>query len=380
MFQKSWLYKCLWINFFKLFNRTQVVTLFLGLAFLGGCGAEEEAKAPEPIRHIKHMKLSAKPVNQSRVISGVISPVVKSNVAFEIGGRILKLNVSVGDRIEKGAVIAELDPQTFQLNLDSAQGSLQSAHAQLADAVKKFEQQSQLYKKKFTTKTNYDSAMATLESAKSTVAIEQSKVEIAKRDLKNTKLLAPFTGAVSEKFFDAFEEVSTGNPIIELHTEGRYEVDVSLPETLVNDIHVGDKVSVKLTIGNHELMEGYVKDIGSRAGQANAFPVTVGLSKDGVGLRPGMSVEVKFEFAQTLEGQTFNIPLAAIITSGEKDKSYVFVYNTKEKFVERRDVQVVNIRDNVLIITGNVKEGDIIAVAGLSFLVDKMPVRLLNDQ
>ena len=54
------------------------------------------------IRHIKHMTLRAKPVQQKRVIAGIVSPVVRSNVAFEINGQITDLQVSVGARVKKG--------------------------------------------------------------------------------------------------------------------------------------------------------------------------------------------------------------------------------------------------------------------------------------
>lgn len=351
-----------------------------GCLFLTACQEPPQEESKEVIRRIKHMTLKLKPTNQARVIAGVVSPVVQTNVSFEIAGQIQKLNVSVGDRIKKGDIIAELDPQTYELNLQSAEGALKSAQASLADANKKFVQQSELYKKKFTTKTNYDTALATLESAKSQVSIEQSRVDIAKRDLKKTKLRAPFDGAISEKSSDVFEEVTAGKTIVVLHTEGNFEVDVSVPETLVNEIHVGDQVELKLSLGEGAPFKGYIKDIGSQAGQANAFPATIALNEKVAGLRPGMSVEVTFEFAQNQESETFNVPLSAVTPSESPDKEYMFVFNKDKQYVERRDVTVVNIRDNLLIVKGNVKEGDIVATAGLSFLVDKMPVRLMNGK
>ena len=175
------------------------------------------------------------------------------------------------------------------------------------------------------------------------------------------------------------KEVTAGKTIVVLHTEDNFEVDVSLPETLVNEVHVGDEVSVKLSIGDAPPSKGIVKEVSSQAGQANAFPVTIGLLNGLKGIRPGMSVEVAFSFDQKQEGPTFNVPLAAVTPSGEQGKDYVFVFNPAKNHVERRVVQVVNIRDNILIIAGDVKEGEIIAVAGLSFLHDKMAVRLLGQ-
>lgn len=357
--------------------------LLLPLLTLVGCSNEPEKPQAEVIRSIKHMTLQAQETRQTRLIAGVVKPVVESNVAFEIGGQITKLTVSVGDRVSSGDLIAELDPQTYQLKLQSAEGSLQASKARLLDAEKKFAQQSKLFEKKFTTKTNYDTALSTLVAARSDVSIQESQVSIARRDLTKTKLLAPFSGAISEKHVEVFEEVTAGKAIVTLHTEGNYEINVSLPETLVNVVNVGDKVDVQVSIGERPRLQGYIKEISSQAAQGNAYPVTIGIVKsegdDQVRLRPGMSVEVTFKFDQHFNGSAFFVPTAAILPTEQESLVNLFVYNAAEGVVEKRQAQVVNIRDNNAMIAGDVKAGDIIAVAGVSFLVDKMKVKLLGQ-
>ncbi|GJM03051.1 MAG: hemolysin secretion protein D [Rhodomicrobium sp.] len=365
-----------------LFHASRLAMLLaLSLVFTA-CDERKPEQKEEVIRHIKSMKLEARADQQSRLIAGVVTPVVSSNVAFEIGGQVTKMTVSVGDRVKSGDLIAELDPQTYELRLQSAEGALQAAQAKLSDAEKKFEQQKQLFTKKFTTKTNYDSALSTLEAARSDVSIQKSQVSIARRNLTKTKLLAPFSGAISEKHVEVFEEVTAGKPIVTLHTEGNYEIDVSLPETLVNEVKVGDEVDVQVSIGQRAQLKGYIKDISSQASQGNAYPVTIGLVQDETAalkkLRPGMSVEVTFKFAQAYKGTAFFVPTAAILPTEVEGQVHLFVYNAEAGMVEKRSAQVVNIRDNNVMIAGDVKAGDIIAVAGVSFLVDKMKVNLLE--
>lgn len=360
-----------------------IAAIGLLTASLAACSDDQHAPSEEIVRHIKHMTLKAREAKQSRLIAGVIKPVVSSNVAFEIGGQVTKMTVSVGDRVKSGDLIAELDPQTYQLRLQSASGALQAARARLADAEKKFAQQQKLFEKKFTTKTNYDTALSTLEGARSDVSIQESQVSIAKRDLTKTKLLAPFTGAISEKHVEVFEEVTAGKPIVTLHTEGNYEIDVSLPETLVNEVKVGDKVDVQLSIGERARLEGYIKDISSQAAQGNAYPLTIGLVQSEAAalnkLRPGMTVEVTFKFDEAYNGSAFFVPTSAIVPTEKEGEVSLFVFKTEAGVVEKRRAQVVNIRDNNVLITGDIKPGDIIAVAGVSFLVDQMKVKLLQE-
>ena len=364
-------------------RRWRQLAVFVCIASLvpiSGCGSEPEAAIEMKPRRIKHMTLQQQQLNQQRLIAGVVSPAVSSEVAFEISGRIQKLNASVGTRVKTGDLLAVLDKQTYELRVQSAQGALQRAKAQLTDAEKKYDQQKKLFAKKFTTKTNFDTAVSNLDSAKSDVSIKQSELQIAERDLRKTELTAPFTGAISEKYVEVFEEVTAGKAIVQLHTEGNYEIDVSLPETLVNDVAIGDKVDVKLSLGSSKSTEGYVKEISSQAGQGNAFPVTIGLNDEMNGLRPGMSAEVTFRIQQNVGEETYAVPVGAVLTSGEAKKGYVFAFNKRNSTVDRRNISVVNVRDNDLIITGEVKAGDIIATAGVTFLHDKMKVRISNGE
>ena len=123
-------------------------TLLFFSFYLTACSEPEPPQKAEVVRSIKHMTLKPKVVNQARLIAGVITPAVSTKVAFEISGQIVKLNVAVGDRVKKGDVLAEIDPQTYKLRVQSAEGNLKSALARLADAEKKFEQQRKLYQKK----------------------------------------------------------------------------------------------------------------------------------------------------------------------------------------------------------------------------------------
>ena len=92
----------------SVFTCFRAVVLSCMLPFLlAGCEEEKPPEKAEVIRHIKHMTLKLKPMNQARVIAGLVQPVVETNVAFEVAGQIRQLKVSVGDRVKKGDLIAE---------------------------------------------------------------------------------------------------------------------------------------------------------------------------------------------------------------------------------------------------------------------------------
>ncbi len=276
-----------------------------------------------------------------------------------------------------------METDRYELQLETARGELQNIQAQLRDAEKKFAQQKKLYGKGYATKTAFDSAQATLEGAHSQVETARSKVAIARRDVQKTIVLAPFDGRVSAKYVEVFTEVSAGQKILQVHSEGDLEIAASVPDSMIQAIAVGDSVAVRFTsLGDdpklrEKTVPGTITEIGSQATAANAFQVVATLSKQAAGVRPGMSAEVTFRFETAATGKAFLLPKAAIQPGGKHRQGFVYVFDKKAGAVNKQAVRIVNIRNNDLEIVGDVKTGDIIATAGVSFLSDGMKVRLL---
>lgn len=345
---------------------------------LAGC-EEPKSAAPLPVRAIKYMTVKARAADQVRRISGVVEAGTVTDLSFEVSGQVNKISVDIGDHVAAGAPIAMLDSEPYRLKVDTARGELGRAQAQLKDARQKFSQQQKLYKSGFTTKTKFDTATANLKSAESQLSIARTKLSIAERDLRKTALKAPFRGRISQKYVDQFTEVAAGQRIVQIHTEGDMKVEASVPESLVRELKTGSPVTVYFpTLGNLK-SGGKIEDIGSRAGTANAFPVKISLDRQFPELRPGMSAEVALRFSTKATGTAFLLPLAAVLPEGKRRAS-IFVYDKKQGVVRKRKIQVVNVRDNDLEVTGELKEGDIVAIAGVSFLADNMKVRLMGEK
>ena len=350
-----------------------VVLSILGLT---ACGEEEVAAPPPPIRAIKYMVLKKGVEKQQRRISGVITAGTTSNAAFETTGQVIELVKNVGDQVDVGELIAKLDPEPFKLRLQEAESKLQQAQAALSDGQSKFKQQQQLFRKGYATRTSYESSIATLRNAEGAIGIAQSQLKIAKRNLSKADLLAPFSGVVAKRSVEVFEAVTSGAVVYTLQTQGESEVDVSLPETLINFVSIGDKVEVIVSLLGTEPLAGRLTEIAPLSEDVNAYPVTVLLTETSEGLRPGMSAQVVFEFKSDETVGGFTIPIAALKALPGQEGGAVFVF--ADGTVKEHSVEVVGLRDNSLQIKGDIKDGDVIATAGVSLLFDGMQARLLD--
>lgn len=343
---------------------------------LAGCDDAAPAATPAPVRAIKYMTLEAGLENQRRRISGVVEAGTTSVVAFQTGGQVIEILKNVGDAVEAGDLLARLDPEPLRLRLASAQSEAVKARAAVTDGESKHSQQKQLFEKGYATRTNFESALASLRGARGDLGVAQSQLDIAKRDLAKSELRAPFSGVIAKRSTDAFEEVSAGQSIFTLQTEGEYEVRVSLPETLINVVSLGDATGVLIPLARETMFPGVVSEISPLSEGVNAYPVTIKLLETVDQLRPGMSAEALFEFPTPGGSEGFTVPIAALKPLVGEEGGELFVFNEGKLAV--RKVRVVNVRDNALQIVGDIAAGDVIATAGVSLLYDGMPARLLD--
>ena len=346
---------------------------------LGGCDEEEAETGPDPVRAIKYLTLDVRAGLQSRRIAGVVAADITSNVAFETSGQVVEILRKVGDRVAQGELLARLDPEPLKLAARQAQGELERALASAEDAGKKFEQQKQLLERGFATRTAFDTAEANLKNAEGAVSVARSSLDRAERNLKRAELKAPFDGVIAKRSVEVFEEITGGQAIFAMQTDGRGKIEAALPETLVNRITLGSEVEIAFPPLGDATTTGIVDEIAPLAGDANAYPIKVILDRVPNGLRPGMSAELTFRFATDATGRAFLVPIAAVQPIVSKnDEAEVYIYDPASKTVSSRKVTISNVEGNMLEIIGELKEGEIIATAGVSFLHDGMRVDLFD--
>jgi multidrug efflux system membrane fusion protein len=349
-----------------------------------GCGKKEEPE--EVIRSIKWMKVAETSAKQVRMISGTTKPVDQTALSFAVGGTVEKVETKLGDQVKKGQVLAELDQQPFVLAVRDAEAGLAKAEANLVERRANYERYSALYESNNASKAELDEARASFDSAKSQVEAAQAQLGLARRDLRKTKIKAPFDGTISVKEIEPYMELSPGKAVFGLDgVESGFEVSAAVPDSLVIHLSSGDEAEVVFPTLNNRKVPGVITEIGSRSRTASTYPVTVQLQEQFDDFRSGMSVEVAFEFVPESEtGEPLLTGLAAPLSAfvvGEGKTYFVFIYDERSSTVKKTQIRTLNIRENdVLVEPGTLKAGDIIATAGVQFLTDGQKVNLMKEK
>jgi len=351
--------------------------LVLGLQ---GCGDKNQEAAEQPLRGLRANKVTAKAESRVRRFPSVLQPADVSSLSFEIGGQLKAIALTVGQKVQLGDVLAEIDPRSLQTQVEQASAGVQQAQALFDNAEGDFQRKEELLKRGVATQAVFDQSRATRLSSRAQLDQARRQLELANHNLDRSKLLAPFSGTIARVEVKSFAQVAAGQPTVTLYSDDRFEMSFLAPSPTFQSLAVGQVVDVKIADLPDLALKGEIKELGSKAEQVSAFPVVVGLDNTAAGLNAGMSVEINIEEPLIGGRSGFLLPLSVLAPDKGKElqgKGTVFLYDSGSSTVKKRAITVGGVRDNRLVITDGLDAGDIVASAGVSYLVDGQKVKLL---
>ena len=347
-----------------------------------GCGEKKEAATEQPVRGLRAYTVVAKAESRARRFPSVLQPGDVSTLSFEIGGQLKAVTLEVGQKIKLGDLLAEIDPLSLRTQVEQAGAGVQQAQAQLDNAEADFQRKQELVKRGVTTQAIFDQSRAGLLTARAQLDQARHQLELATHTLDRSRLLAPFAGIIARVDVKSFSQVTAGQPIVTLYNDDRFETSFLVPSPTFQSLTVGQAVDIKVADIPDLSLKGEIKELGSKAEQVSAFPVVVRLENSVAGLNAGMSVEVTIEEPLIGGGSGFLLPLSVLAPEGGKElqsTAIIFLYDAPSATVKKHKVTVRGVRDNHLVVTDGVGVGDIVASAGVSYLVDGQKVKLLQE-
>jgi RND family efflux transporter MFP subunit len=309
------------------------------------------------------MEVKLTGVEQTRKLSGQLNPREGAALSFNNGGYVTDVKVDLGTKVKKGQVLARLSQRDAKSLYLSSQ----------ADYVNK----ESYYNRMKVARESKAVSQQDVSDAKTELEIAASNLAINKKGLEDTVLRAPYDGIITFKDVDEAQQVYIGETLFKIDSGEGLEVSVFVPETLIKKL-VQDKIyTVTFPAARGLEMKGVLKEIGTQATRANSFPVVLYLTEQSSELRAGMTAEVLFVYYQDV-AESILIPNSALGV-GNQQSSFVYVYDQSTSRLKKVTVKPLNITNNDVYVQGNIKSGDIIAVAGVPYLRDNQEV-ILQEQ
>src|SRR5258705_9174004 len=335
----------------------QIVLVIAVTLPLGACSKEQPKKvATRPVRvtSVQHA-LSGDTIS----LTGQIQAKDQINLAFRIGGRLLERNVTIGDPVAPGQVVARIEPQDFKNSLLSAEADLASAQAVLANSKGTEGRQSELLSKGFTTQAQYDQAEQQRKTAQAQVESAQARLQNARDNLTYTDLKSDVAGSVTAKGAEPGEIVAAGRMILQVAKQGdRYAV-FNVPSQLIRQSPRDPEVTVSLSDDPTIVATGRVREVAPQADAATGtYVVKVALDNPPDAMRLGATIigQVKIQSEAVIQ-----LPGTALTQS--EGKPAVWVVDPAKKTVSLLPVVVDHYDTSSVIVVDGLRDGDIVVTA-----------------
>jgi len=355
----------------------RMVWLFCLTVALTAC--KEKVEIVEVVRAIKTITVSEQAAEQIRKLSGTVAAVDSSGLSFEVRGRVVQVEVDIGDKVQKGQMLAVLDPEPYQLDADAVTAELRKARDNVAKTKAEYERQKRIFEQGAGAQRYVEVSQYNYKAARSAVKFEIARLDQAERNLRKTKLISPYDGTIAWRAVEPNEEILTGQKILEINATGKMEIQLAVPESTIDRIHIDDMTTVTFPTLPGSTVNGRITYIGSAAIKANAFPVKVELIDPNNEIKPGMTAEANLSIDDENLQPGYLVPIQAILPSSEAKQGYAFVYGPETTTVKKTPVRYGGTQKGLAIVSEGLAVGDIIAVAGVSFLADGLKVKLMKQ-
>ena len=345
------------------------------LLALSACAPKQES--PEPVRSVKLLTVGASELNVQAEYAAEVRARVESRIGFRVGGKMIMRQAEVGQRVQAGQVLAEIDVQDFVLAAQAAQAQVVGARSQRDLAAADYKRYEALLAQNFISPAELERRSATLKAAQASLDQAMAQAQSQSNQASYAKLTAPSAGVITGVEAEAGQVVSAGQPVFRFAQGGPRDAVFAVPEQVVATLKIGQKMSATLS-GNAQNFLGKVREIGASADPlTRTFAVKLALDK-AEALPLGMSLNVHAPQLAGSQPEVLKLPTSAI--RQESGQSAVWVFDPQTSTVSIQVVQVATADGNEVVIAAGLRPGQQIVSAGVHVLSPGQKVNPLNLQ
>lgn len=286
------------------------------------------------------------------------------SAAFPTGGRITEMRVSAGDRVAKGATLAEVNSVQQAQAVRAAKAALATAEASYAKTRDDSERQDALLERGATTRSARDAAADQLRAAEALVAQAQADLDRAKKALSDTVLLAPADATVTARKAEPGQVVGAAQTVLELALGQSFDAIFEVPEVMLTHPGKAPDVSLRRLNSTAVPFHGVVREVSPLVDpRKGTVKVTVRIVDPPAGLGYGEAVTGSV----TMAGED-QIALPWSAMSATATGPAVWVVDPASHAAHLRQIEVLRYETGKIVLAGGVTEGEQVVTLGSNLL------------
>jgi RND family efflux transporter MFP subunit len=304
-------------------------------------------------------------INHYSKFQGIIKTDQNMILYPEFSGRITKIYVNEGDRVNKGQALAKIDDGGLYNEL-----KLVESQTKLAKTI--YERQSKLWEDKIGSEIQYLEAQTNYD-------IQKNRLESLKQSLAKTTITAPFSGTIDEIFIEEGNLVSPpmmpdqGNTFRIVNLNKLY-VEAVIPESFIGKIQKGAEVLVDIPVLSKSFNSTIKHSVSSINKLSRTFKIEVSVPKNELDLIPNLNVEINI--LDYTNSEAILVPESIVSEDSENNK---FLYTIENNKAKKTIVETGYTQNGMIEITSGLSLNQTVINEGGRIVKDGQNVKIYND-
>jgi multidrug efflux system membrane fusion protein len=348
------------------------------------------SRAPEPEappRAVLVKRVGQGTTGRLTVLSGEVRARHETDLAFQVGGKLLERRVDVGALVKRGQVLARLDPQDVNQAAAAARAAVVAAESDLAWARVELERARELRGKNFISASVLDERTAGFRAADARLDQARAQARVAGNQAGYATLVADADGVVTAALAEPGQVLGAGQAALRVARQGEREILVYLPESRRREVAVGAVAEVRPWAESTRSYPARVREVAPAAdATTRTYAVRVAVPGADEALPLGATAVALFA-GQAPEPESgaspagpFLLPLPAVTRQGETASVWVVDGDRRDAgTVQPRPVEVAAYREDGVLVKRGLAAGDRVVVAGVHTLVPGQTVRVVDE-
>lgn len=353
---------------FKKLRHLTTASALLAASALLLAACSKPAPPQPPIRAVKLLTVGASEHQASTQYAGKVTARTETNLGFRVAGKILTRPVAAGQSVEKGQLLAQLDPADYQLAAAAAQAQLRAATTDRDLQASDLKRYAELRAQNFISQAELERRQASLRAAEAKVEEARAQLTTQGNQTQYTRLTADANAIVTDTLAEPGQVVAAGTPVVRLAMDGARDVSFSVPEQRLAQVKVGQEVTVRAWAHESQPQRARVREIAASADPATrTFGVKVELLGEP---QPPLGTTITVDWPQPkAAAPILRVPSTAVWRNAQGQNS-VWVFEPQTHTVHSAVVSLSEADRNDLVVTSGLSAGQQVVVTGAHVLHD----------